>query len=280
MKMTTLKMKKKLDELFINEAWRVSFLRDKDIYRVEWKDTKQGVSIKIPNVITKYEQRGNKALDELQFHVSESLKMMHEEHELDGKEKNIFPVIRATSFPKKTKAGIKLVYSEHTAETNIYYALDLGTTYQLIDEKMLEEQGWTKERLREISIFNLRSLDIDSKKDTVAGNDYYFIATQDGYDASRILNESYLEEMKANALGELVVAVPHQDVLIVADIQNETGYDIIAQMNMKFFAEGRVPITSLPFVYDNKHLEPIFILAKKQTKKINRREERRNVCFL
>lgn len=265
--MTTLKMKKKLDELFINEAWRVSFLRDKDIYRVEWKDTKQGVSIKIPNVITKYEQRGNKALDELQFHVSESLKMMHEEHELDGKEKNIFPVIRATSFPKKTKAGIKLVYSEHTAETNIYYALDLGTTYQLIDEKMLEEQGWTKERLREISIFNLRSLDIDSKKDTVAGNDYYFIATQDGYDASRILNESYLEEMKANALGELVVAVPHQDVLIVADIQNETGYDIIAQMNMKFFAEGRVPITSLPFVYDNKHLEPIFILAKNKPKK-------------
>lgn len=31
---------------------------------------------------------------------------------------------------------------------------------------MLEEQGWTKERLREISIFNLRSLDIDSKKKT------------------------------------------------------------------------------------------------------------------
>lgn len=73
--------------------------------------------------------------------------------------------------------------------------------------------------------------------------------------------------MKANALGELVVAVPHQDVLIVADIQNETGYDIIAQMNMKFFAEGRVPITSLPFVYDNKHLEPIFILAKKTNQK-------------
>ncbi|SER95096.1 Uncharacterized protein YtpQ, UPF0354 family [Gracilibacillus ureilyticus] len=266
MKMTTLQMKKKLDELFQREDWRVSFIRDKDVYRVEWKDTKQGVSIRIPNVIAKYEQRGEAALDELQFHVTESLKMMNQQHHLTGKEKHIFPVIRATSFPKKSKAGIKLVYTEHTAETNIYYALDLGSTYQLIDEKMLQEQGWTKDRLKEISLFNVRSLPIDSKKDTVAENDFYFVSPQDGYDASRILNESFLEEMKANAVGELVVAVPHQDVLIVADIKNETGYDIIAQMTMKFFAEGRVPITSLPFVYDEKKLEPVFILAKNRPK--------------
>ncbi|GAB2554167.1 DUF1444 domain-containing protein [Gracilibacillus alcaliphilus] len=267
MRMTSIKMKKKLDELFQQEEnWRVSFNRDKNTYRVEWKETKQGVTITIPNVIAKYEQRGEAALDELQFHIQESLKMMHEEHQLEGKEKHIFPVIRATSFPKKTKAGTKLVYTEHTAETNIYYALDLGTTYQLIDQKMLEEQGWSVERLKEVSLFNIRSLSAAPKKDTVAGNDFYFVATQDGYDASRILNEAFLEEMRANASGELAVAVPHQDVLILADIQNETGYDILAQMTMKFFAEGRVPITSLPFIYEEKHLEPVFILAKNKPK--------------
>ncbi|WP_163539208.1 DUF1444 domain-containing protein [Gracilibacillus sp. YIM 98692] len=266
MKMTSIKMKRKLDELFKHDEWRVSFNRDKDLYRVEWKDTHQGVSINIPNVISKYEERGEKALEELQYHVSESLKMMREDHQLEGKEKYIYPVIRSTSFPKKTKADIPLVYSEHTAETNIYYALDLGTTYQLIDENMLKDQGWTKDRLKEISMFNIRSLSPDYKKDTVADNDFYFVATQDGYDASRILNESFLEEMKANAIGELVVAVPHQDVLILADVKNEAGYDIIAQMTMKFFAEGRVPVTSLPFIYEDKHLEPVFILAKNKPK--------------
>lgn len=264
--MTSIKMKKKLDVLFQQENWRTSFNREKDTYRVEWNDTKQGVTISLPNVIAKYEQRGEVALEELQFHVRESLKMMHEEHQLEGKEKDIYPVIRATSFPKETKSSIPLVYSEHTAETNIYYALDLGSTYQLIDEKMLKQQGWSFERLKEISLFNIRSLSIEPKKDTVADNDFYFIATQDGYDASRILNESFLEEMKANAAGEVVVAVPHQDVLIAADIKNETGYDILAQMTMKFFAEGRVPITSLPFVYEDKHLEPVFILAKNRPK--------------
>lgn len=267
MTMTSIKMKKKLDELFTHDEWRVSFNRDKDIYRVEWKDTKQGVSINIPNVIAKYERRGDLAIEELHFHVSESLTMMHEEHQLEGEEKHIFPVIRATSFPKKTKAGKELVYVQHTAETNIYYALDLGTTYQLIDKKMLNEQGWNLERLKEIALFNIRSLDVNPKKDTVAENDFYFIATQDGYDASRILNEAFLEEMKANAVGELVVAVPHQDVLIITDVKNEMGYDILAQMTMKFFAEGRVPITSLPFIYEDKHLEPVFILAKNKPQK-------------
>ena len=262
MKMTSFKMKKRLDELFKHDEWSTSFNRDKDTYRIEWKDTKQGVTINIPNVISKHEQRGEKALDELVFHVSESLKIMHEEHELEGKEKHIFPVIRATSFPKKTKSDIPLAYTEHTAETNVYYALDLGTAYQLIDENMLKEQGWTIERLKEISMFNVRSLSVEPRKDTVADNDFYFIATQDGYDASRILNEAFLEEMTANAVGEVLVAVPHQDVLIIADIKNETGYDIIAQMTMKFFAEGRVPITSLPFVYEDKKFEPVFILAQ------------------
>ncbi|MCT2535020.1 DUF1444 domain-containing protein [Aquibacillus koreensis] len=262
MKMTSIKMKKILEERFQNPDWRTSFNRDKDIFRVEWKDTKQGISITVPNVVAKYEQRGEAAVADLEYHVKEALKIMNVEHVLTGKEKNIFPVIRATSFPKKTKSGMKLIYSDHTAETRIYYALDLGSTYKLIDEEMLEKEGWTMDRIREISIFNVRSLETNPKIDTVADNDFYFVGAQDGYDASRILNESLLEEMKANSKGELAVAVPHQDVLIFADIQNDTGYDILAQMTMKFFAEGRVPITSLPFIYEDKKLEPIFILAK------------------
>src|SRR5699024_818971 len=80
-------------------------------------------------------------------HVQESLRIMNENHELSGKEKNIYPVIRATSFPLEMKTGDKLVYKDHTAETRIFYALDLGKSYRLIDETMLEKEGWTKERI-------------------------------------------------------------------------------------------------------------------------------------
>ena len=64
----------------------------------------------------------------------------------------------------------------------------------------------------------------------------------------------------------MAVAVPHQDVLIIGDIENDTGYDIIAQMTMSFFASGRVPITALSFLYEDGELEPIFILGKNKKK--------------
>jgi uncharacterized protein YtpQ (UPF0354 family) len=36
----------------------------------------------------------------------------------------------------------------------------------------------------------------------------------------------------------------------------------LAQMAMSFFANGRVPITALSFLYEDGELEPIFILGK------------------
>ncbi|MYL34077.1 DUF1444 family protein [Pontibacillus yanchengensis] len=266
MKMTSIKMKKLIEERLNNPEWRTSFNRDNNVLRIEWKDTKQGIEISLPGVVSKYEQKQDKALDDLEEHIKEALKIMNETQTLVGKEKSIFPVIRATSFPTESNEGNTLVYDEHTAETRTYYALDLGKSYRLIDEKMLQEEGLETERLREIARFNVRSLRADMKQDDVAGNTFYFVSSNDGYDASRILNEALLEEMKAKSIGELAVAVPHGDVCIFADIQNAEGYDILAQMTMKFFAEGRIPITSLPFLYDDKTLEPIFILAKNKPK--------------
>ncbi|KHE71056.1 DUF1444 domain-containing protein [Halobacillus sp. BBL2006] len=272
MKMTSIKMKKKLEERLQNDQWKTFFNRDKDTFRIEWRESGKGITITLPNVISKYESRGEEALDELEDHVQEALRVMDETHHLTGKEEKIFPVIRAASFPTETESGKKLVFTEHTAETRVYYALDLGKSYQLIDESMLEKENWTKDRMKEVASFNVRSLPVEMKKDTVYGNDFYFHSTQDGYDASRILNEVLLEELKAECKGELAISIPHQDVIIFADVQNPEGYDIIAQMAMKFFAEGTVPITSLSFLYEDKQLEPIFILAQKKPKQ-NRKED-------
>src|SRR5699024_9752572 len=267
MKMTSIKLKKILEKRLRNPAYRISFNRDKDLFRIEWKESKKGINVKLPSVIAKYNELGEEAIDELVEHLTEALSIMSEEHHLTGMEKKIFPVIRATSFPTKTKDGKKLVAKKHTAETRIFFALDLGKSYRLLDEEFIKQEGWTEKRVHENALFNLRSLKTDYKKDEVQDNDFYFISTQDGYDASRILNEAFLDEMKKKASGDLAVAVPHQDVLILADIRNDTGYDILAQMNMKFFAEGQIPITSLPFIYDDKKLEPIFILARNKPRK-------------
>ncbi|GER72267.1 DUF1444 domain-containing protein [Weizmannia acidilactici] len=262
--MDTKQMRKELQKRLEKGGRIFSYDREKDVLRVENGATHQGMNISLPEIVAKWNTQKEKAIDEVVYYAEEALNVMGKAHPLSGREKYIFPVIRSSSFPKEAREGVLFLTDEHTAETRIYYALDLGKTYRLIDLKLLEEEGWSGEHVRETARFNVRSLSTEMKKDTVAGNDFYFLNTNDGYDASRILNEKFLKEMAEKVKGEMVVAVPHQDVLIIGDIRNETGYDVMAQMTMNFFANGHVPITALSFLYKDGELEPIFIMGKKR----------------
>lgn len=132
---------------------------------------------------------------------------------------------------------------------------------------MLGQLNLTETQVKEMARFQVRSLKTDVKQDEVAGNVFYFLNHNDGYDASRILNEAFLQEMANKVEGDMTVSVPHQDVLIIGDIRNKEGYDVLAQMTMHFFSVGAVPITSLSFIYENQKLEPIFIMAKNSVEK-------------
>ncbi|WP_394235686.1 DUF1444 domain-containing protein [Niallia oryzisoli] len=268
--MDSIKMKNELQKRLAHPERKFDYDRKNDQLRIEHKETGKGITISLPGVIAKWQEQKDKAIDEIIYYVEEGLQALESDAAISGKEKNIFPVIRSTSFPLETNEGQQFIYDDHTAETRIYYALDLGNTYRLIDQALLEKEQWDEKRIKEMALFNVRSLSTEMKTDIVAGNTFYFLNKNDGYDASRILNDSFLKEMQKKIKGTMAVAVPHQDVLIIADIENDTGYDILAQMTMSFFAAGRVPITALSFIYEEGELEPIFILGK--TKQIDRNE--------
>ncbi|MGZ4159855.1 MAG: DUF1444 domain-containing protein [Neobacillus sp.] len=260
--MTSNQMKKELETRLARVDRAISYDREKDVFRIENKSTGKGISISLSGLVAKWHIEKEKAIDEVVYYVEEGLNAMEDPIRLSDHEKNVFPVIRSASFPTEAEEGIPFLIDEHTAETKIYYAVDMGKTYRLIDSRVLEKEGWEASRIREIALFNVRSLSTPLKEDQVRGNLFYFLNTNDGYDASRILNKGFLNEMKKRITGTMVIAVPHQDVLIIADIRNNTGYDVLAQMAMSFFANGRVPITALSFIYEHGELEPIFILGK------------------
>lgn len=259
------KLKARLNHLDVD----FKFDREEETLRIYRTDNHKGVTIKLNAIVAKYEEQKDKIIDEIVHYVEEAIAQMGD-HSLEKMEDlKIMPVVRATSFDKKTKEGHSFIYSEHTAETNIYYALDLGKSYRLIDESMLKTLNMTEQQIKEMSLFNVRKLKNKYSTDEVKGNIFYFINSNDGYDASRILNTSFLNEVQEQCEGEMLVAVPHQDVLIIADIRNKTGYDVMAHLTMEFFTKGLVPITSLSFGYDKGHLEPIFILGKNNKQKRN-----------
>ena len=64
----------------------------------------------------------------------------------------------------KQKKVIVLSLKSIQTETNIYYALDLGKSYRLIDESMLESLGLTEQQVKEMSLFNIRKLKMNIKQ--------------------------------------------------------------------------------------------------------------------
>ena len=256
--------KKSLSE----DIYDYDYNRETNKLRLTHKTLNKGIDISIPPILAKYETKKDKIIEEVVYTIHQTFQAM--ERETNGDidfSLGVYPVIRSTSFPKESKEGNKFVMKDHTAETRIYYAIDLGNTYRLLDEKMISEQGIRETEIRDRALFQVRNLENKYKKDEVAGNHFYFFNNNDGYDASRILNESLLKDMKKQISGDMTVSVPHQDVMIVGDIRNEVGYDVLAQMTMHFFTVGTVPITSLSFIYENGELEPIFIMAKNRVTK-------------
>ncbi|WP_276531241.1 DUF1444 family protein [Fictibacillus nanhaiensis] len=257
----TIKLKKALEQTLTHTEREITYQREEETLRVTDTKTGKGVTLSLGGLSARWEKEKDKLLEELVYYVEEGLKAARISYD-DESLSRIFPVIRSASFPEKTPEGEKLFFQEHTAETRIYYALDLGKTYKLLTNHKMKDLKVEESQVVDAARFNVKRLSTDYKQDQVAGNTFFFLNHNDGYDASRILNISFLEEMKKQVSGEMAVAVPHSDVLIVADIKNKQGYDILAQMAMQFFMNGRVPVTALPFIYEDKELEPVFILAK------------------
>ncbi|MET0785972.1 MAG: DUF1444 domain-containing protein [Paenisporosarcina sp.] len=268
--MTSEQLVERLKLKLSNPSFTWQFDKKTDRLRLDHAELKKGMDISLPEILAKYEVKKDQAIDEVVYTISQTFEAMEMEAKgLIQTNHSIFPVIRSTSFPTKSNDGELFVISDHTAETRIYYALDLGNTYRLIDRKMMEDLKLSETLIKETARFQVRKLSIELKEDHVAGNIFYFLNVNDGYDASRILNELFLKEMEAKIEGDMTLSVPHQDVLIIGDIRNEVGYDVLAQMTMHFFTVGTVPVTSLSFLYENGELEPIFIMAKNRIEKEN-----------
>ncbi|MDQ0298530.1 uncharacterized protein YtpQ (UPF0354 family) [Salibacterium salarium] len=265
--MDILEFKQKLEKRLEKDNRRFVFDEEHSSLRVDHTGLNKGVDLDLNKLLAKNDKDHEQALKEAADFINASFEAMERNVTLKGKEKNIYPVLRSTSFPTETRDGKTLIFSEHTAETRIYYALDLGEAYTMLEQETADKEGFTAEQLKELALFNVRSLENTYKTDEVAGNTFYFINTNDGYDASRLLNEAFTEEISHFIEGDMAVAVPHQDVLIIADIHNDQGYDVLGQMTFRFFNNGRIPITALPFLYENGSLEPIFILARKKPQK-------------
>lgn len=194
---------------------------------------------------------------------------------LAGRESRIYPVLRHASLLRENPD--RWVSRSHTEETAILYALDHGEGYTLIEREALAEAGWSEEMLHRRAMANLEGLPVPIKTEQVGPNRIHFISPRDGYAASRVLLTSMLEEMERSRTGDaLGVAVPHQDVLIVADLHGETGAQLLARLAHDFASKGPVPISPLPFFWERGELVPFLVVQHGTQPRVRRKKNRRD----
>ncbi|WP_139488789.1 DUF1444 family protein [Brevibacillus dissolubilis] len=198
-------------------------------------------------------------------HILGLVRGMNDTGDLTDQEHAVYPIARHKSIVANPlyAGAADLITAPHTAETVMVYALDREEGYKLISQSMLDAAGWTVEKLHECAIANVQKLPVPLKSEKVGENTVHFISPRDGYAASRIFVPGLLEQYNQSKSGKaLGVAIPHQDVLVLVDIHNETGAQLLARLTFDFASKGSVPICPLPFLYQDGALETYFIMQQ------------------
>ena len=254
------KILEKLPSLKINERRT----EENSIFILEYNSKKAKVDIDsfVRKLGEKKSAKSDKKIEEFVYYIVENFLSQEKLAEFNEKntEENIIPVIRATSFNKENKKN--LLKLSHTNETDIYLAYNFDKGYKLLDDKILEQINKTKEELYEIAKINLAKLPLKYNKDEVAGNIFYFLNAKDGYDGARFLDKNVLDYFYKKIGGDYYIGLPHQDTLIIADVKNKKGLEILQKMMVHFFTEGLVPITTITFKYNGKDVESLFIFVE------------------
>lgn len=240
--------------------------QDSEFFIIDYKGFKAKVNI--TNFLVRLDEKQSRKSDRLMadfiFNIEKNLLSQSNFDISTLNTKNIlekvYPVLRSVSFAKNSKQTF--IKKEHTNETTIYYAIDLENSYKLIDEKFFNEFEITEDVLHDNAIKNLAKLPLKYNVDTVADNTFYFLNAKDGYDGARLLDDNVLKYFWNKIKSPFYVGLPHQDTLIIADVKNKKGLEILQKMMVHFFTEGRVPITTITFKYDGTNLESLFIFVE------------------
>jgi|GEM_PF-71417 len=230
---------------------------DSSIFILEYKNNKAKIDIDsfVKKLGNKKNSLSDKKIDEFIYYIVSNFEAQEKisTSNLNKEDllEHVFPVVRSTSFNKdNTQNLIKL---NHTNETDIYLVYDFGNGYKFLDRKVTEQLLISDKELFDFAKGNLEKLSLKYNKDSVQGNDFYFLNAKDGYDGARILDEKVLNYFYEKIGSDFYVGLPHQDTLIIADVKNKKGLEILQKVmvhlnifnveNLKLQGEGSIELT-------------------------------------
>lgn len=158
--------------------------------------------------------------------------------------KRIVPVLKGKSWGDQSNQGLTMrgkkpleyVSESYNDELTIFYAEDHPKSVRYLSDSDLEKLQLQKSELRQLSCANLKRLlpvpEIERRDDTfrvMAGGDY---------DASLLLLEDVWRDDKIQIAGEMVVAVPSRDMLLVVGSHDSQAVQWLKRTAQEIFAQA------------------------------------------
>jgi uncharacterized protein YtpQ (UPF0354 family) len=166
----------------------------------------------------------------------------------------IVPVIKDRKWLSDLQQTLKAQgkEQEHLSESFndeliIVYAEDDPTRMRYLTAD--EDIGVSRTELRALAIENLRR--ILPKIEMRAGDHVFLVAAGGDYEASLLLLDDVWSGGQIKVNGDIVVAIPARDVLLVTGSRDRTGVRKVRELATKLVAEGPYGLTDPLFVYRN-----------------------------
>ncbi len=173
----------------------------------------------------------------------------------------IIPVIKALDYLDMlaesngiSKDKLSVAYEKYNDRLIILYAEDKGSNFSYLTNEDLEKASIAKEDLLEYAIRNL--VNIIPEVGNHPGDDgLYFVSAGGDYENSLILLEEIWNKDNFDVKGDLIIAIPNRDILLVAGSGDKDGIEKIKQLAEKSYRESTYPITPYLFKWNGNNFE-------------------------
>ena len=222
---------------------------------VEWRDSGQH-QIFLDNAYTQYETEPEDLEKILSTYITASLESMQPGDD-DFDPARLVPVIKDRGYLDEIRLSLNsgdggaedlsLVHERYNDDLVILYAEDTPSNIRYFTEDAVEDLGLAESELRARAIENLRGL---LPAIEMHGEDGTYMLTADGnYEASLLLFDDIWMSGQIEVRGDLVVAVPARDMLLVTGSEDPGGLELVRSLVAEVISSSAYRLTDRLFVY-------------------------------
>jgi len=175
---------------------------------------------------------------------------------------NIVPVIKPFEYLDEIKTtssklepikSFDAVYEKYNDQLIFFMQKILKNNISYLTEYKLINEGIKKDSLKEIAIKNLERILTNIQRN--GGNGIYMVTAGGNYEASIILLTKVLNKENFSVKGDLVIAIPSRDLLLVTGSNDKEGIQKIKKLTTETFKTGQYILSEYLYKWNGHSFE-------------------------